>query len=371
MLRFKAYGIRIGAANYLASLNGIELHHIILRGGWEFSDLCRVFEYILQLSTTLAIAGRGLAHAKNVFQGAYPPKLIRNSESAEFLQALRSRLFRNAPIRFQQSSLNTLLDVALASVIMNNDEMINTYGNNDPVVVEVRNAYKDLGCTREQFSLMGNKIKHQWIHSNSSQGNSHEFEGIIQRVIDEKFQLLSVQMDSKLESFTESMTETITRKLSGLTININSSIQEREMEIDNSSAAESTIKIPTSHTHAVPPISTLGDRSQLRPLNSLSKMSFLELICQYCENEMGAWNVAQWQVNLPNSGHRSRVKSVIKFINANMTEEDKLWLKRRPPRIRSNEWTTWHNEIPAKAKQIEKAITQQLCEAARSDGKRD
>ena len=82
---------------------------------------------------------------------------------------------------------------------------------------------------------------------------------------------------------------------------------------------------------------------------------------------MDTGNTAQWQVNLPNSGHRSRVKSVIKFINTNTTEEDKLWLKRRPPRIRSNEWTTWHDEIPAKAKQIEKAITQQLCEAARLD----
>ena len=57
--------LRIGSTNTMVNHPTTSLTDAIRRGGWDFTGICNKWEYILQLSESLAIAGRALAGYPN------------------------------------------------------------------------------------------------------------------------------------------------------------------------------------------------------------------------------------------------------------------------------------------------------------------
>jgi hypothetical protein len=145
----KGTGIRSGAANFLASTDGIELHHIILRGGWSFKSICTVFEYLLGLLTTLAVGGRALSGWKTIKKGAFPPRLhlvfLISEDNRNLLANLSNSLFYFANHILAREDLQDLKEIMLASLIMHLPAVVSSYGENHllvKAVVQSSNALK-------------------------------------------------------------------------------------------------------------------------------------------------------------------------------------------------------------------------------------
>ena len=198
--------MRIGASNYLAIQESIQLHHIIIRGGWSMEDICKVFEYLLQLSSTVAVAGRALAHAPNVYKGAFPPKMIADAdpETKEFFNRfVNTLLLPRVPDRFSTSSLRTLLDIVAAELIMRHDKMLVDLGGHDPVVKIITETYKKLNMTPAQFRKLGTDIESDWLHRNGIVGNRRK-ENLTSHTHDDgvgtaDIQAILAEVDAKFE----------------------------------------------------------------------------------------------------------------------------------------------------------------------------
>jgi hypothetical protein len=62
---------------------GVELHHIIARGGWDFEGVNNVFHYLLQILQNVNVGGRALSGWSDCKSGAYLPRLVfMNEENA-------------------------------------------------------------------------------------------------------------------------------------------------------------------------------------------------------------------------------------------------------------------------------------------------
>jgi hypothetical protein len=162
-------GIRSGAANFLASIDGIELHHIILRGGWSFKSICTVFEYLLSLLTTLSVGGRALSGWKSIKKGAFPPRidvLFLNNEDRELLASLSNSLFFFANEILAREDLQFLKEIMLASLIMHLPAVITTYGDNHLIVKAIIQASNALKISYEKLVEWSNFIKKDWLARN-------------------------------------------------------------------------------------------------------------------------------------------------------------------------------------------------------------
>jgi hypothetical protein len=54
-------------------------HNLIfaaIRGGWEMTHICRIFEYLSQFRIITGAAGKALAGYENCFQKVVPPRLV-------------------------------------------------------------------------------------------------------------------------------------------------------------------------------------------------------------------------------------------------------------------------------------------------------
>jgi len=70
-----SHGIRIGVSNYLAEVEGVELHHVIQRGGWDFKSVSKVFEYLLNCNKSLNVSGRAVSGWSHPRKRVYPPRV--------------------------------------------------------------------------------------------------------------------------------------------------------------------------------------------------------------------------------------------------------------------------------------------------------
>lgn len=91
--------LRVGAANLIVNHPSCELIHAIVRGGWDYSGLCNIFEYIQACNHLLNIAARALSGWNNPRLPTYPPRLdcIRNVENSITIDNMISHLFTACP----------------------------------------------------------------------------------------------------------------------------------------------------------------------------------------------------------------------------------------------------------------------------------
>ena len=60
----------------LLLISDIGIYHGIVRGGWAFEGVCKVFEYLISSHKTISEAGKALAGWENARSRVYPPRLV-------------------------------------------------------------------------------------------------------------------------------------------------------------------------------------------------------------------------------------------------------------------------------------------------------
>ena len=365
-MHYLAYGLRIGGTNFLANIPLIELHHIIIRGGWELADICKVFEYILQLSSTVAIAGRALAHSKTIFAGAFPPRMVPvEPDVKHFFSNFMNLLFMpNVPARFSNSSLHTLLEVISASIIMSHDEMINDCGLQNVVVKTVNAAIKQLKFPVPKFRALAKQIEVAWRKRNASaqtDGTSTDIDTVAS-MFDSKLMIFKAEIDASLDAVADLIVEKVTARLASrqLESTMASVVQGNDLALRNIN--DRPADVPSVS------IATLGDRGKVEVISTLKEISLRKLVIIYYSQYMDDFSEATWHESLPASGNRTRFRAVIDYIQANMTETHKEFIATRPCISLSSTDTfiSWNVELAHLAEQVELHITSILnSEAAR------
>jgi hypothetical protein len=369
---FTAYGIRIGATNYLATLNGIELHHIVLRGGWSFEDICKVFEYLVQLSATVAIAGRALAHAPNYFKGAYPPKMIQSNPTTKafFDNFVGELLVSRVPARFMTCSLRIFLDVVGAELIMHHSKMLSDVGDKDPIVKLVTDTVKRLNFPLHKFRSLGKSIEEEWIKKNEENKpvettNNGRVDSNLSAVHPELETLIAAfesRLDQKLIETIDDITDTLIEKLK-----LSNNVHPMNTSIQNLPVTTATIDGITSNKIIQPVSMIVGDRGDIIPIKSLKKLGLAALVERYYKEYMDQYAVGTWKVVVPDSGNRSRILMVVNYVSANLTLEHSSFISSRPPISSDSDNDTllsWRRELPKKAQDIEKHVVSCINNAA-------
>jgi hypothetical protein len=73
---YSGTSLRVGAATHILDHPMCSMWHAIVRGGWSFENLCRMFEYAMGCITTMAIAGRALSNWPYPHLGVVPPRCV-------------------------------------------------------------------------------------------------------------------------------------------------------------------------------------------------------------------------------------------------------------------------------------------------------
>ena len=345
-----AYGLRIGASNYLAIQDSVQLHHIIIRGGWSMEDVCKVFEYLLQLSSTVAIGGRALAHAPDIYKGAFPPKMIADAdpETKEFFSRfVNILLLPKVPERFATSSLRTLLDIVAAELIMRHDKMLVDLGGHDPVVKLITATVKQLNMTPTQFRNLGAAIESDWLKRNGISANrrreashSNDATGPVDIQLEAILAELDAKFDSKIDTAIDLIVDKIVEKLrTVLPIRF-----EQVLPGTNNSETESRVQDPQGLSTGTSSLPTIGDRGSAIPqILTLRKLSLASLIEQYYSNYMDKYSDATWKIAIPSRIHRSKISTVIRYALNNILVNHLECINSRP-----------HVNLPAFDQQVRK-----------------
>jgi hypothetical protein len=135
---FQSYGVFTGKSLRVGSVNEIidhpmcELIHGILRGGWQFSGYCNIFEYIVSSLKSMSIAGRALAGWPNSRCEVFLPKCSSFLDASNVVRVnnLMAHLF-NGQVKGMEKDgpLWPLADCMLATVLMHLDNFIIKYPN--------------------------------------------------------------------------------------------------------------------------------------------------------------------------------------------------------------------------------------------------
>ena len=103
--------------------------------------MCNVFEYMLQITASVAICGRALAGWPNPRAGCYPPSMecVTTDDNAQLIANFTAVLL---PFDFVKRGLQPLGDVLLASLLQHMEAVISTYGATHIIVLSVMEAAK-------------------------------------------------------------------------------------------------------------------------------------------------------------------------------------------------------------------------------------
>jgi len=128
-----------GSVNHAASKPDVQLHNLALHGGWECSQICTIFVYLLCLLAFFMPTARALANHKNVLRPVFPPSLKSFRSGLTKAQLVALDNFLNAlfgvgtPYFKIGGELRPLLDVCAASFLRFYDPMIEPPATADEV----------------------------------------------------------------------------------------------------------------------------------------------------------------------------------------------------------------------------------------------
>jgi hypothetical protein len=171
--------LRVGAVHEILNHPSCELIHAIIRGGWEFSSLCNIFEYIMGTKETLSIGGRALAGYPEPRRRTYPPRLSAcidgNNDIA--INVLKTVLFHSNHFDILKcNDLNGLVDTMLASLLQYLNVILTNHTMDNLIVVTIVRAALDIDdkvLSLENLLVYGKKIQDDFTLRNSSTIISH------------------------------------------------------------------------------------------------------------------------------------------------------------------------------------------------------
>ena len=328
-------------------------------------DVCKVFEYMLQLSSTVAIAGRALAHSPSTRKGALPPKMLSDSspELKDFFdQFVNILLVSRVPERFLTSSLRILLDVVAAELIMHHRTMKSELGSSDPVVALITNTVKQLKLPASKFLKLGLDIESDWHSRNGIKKSNLNSSHTTALSSDQDVHVASIceelgsKIEDKLEVAIDLIVDKVVEKLAAVlkiqTPNTSTTSDNNRIsipDIQSSGAEQSTL------------IATVGDRgTYIHQITTLSKLGLAVMIETYFCHYMDKYSDATWQVAVPNKGNRSRILTVIRYVMANILSSHSAVISNRPSEnslsISPEEFIAWKKAMTKLSQQMEEHI---------------
>jgi hypothetical protein len=171
-----ATSLRIGATNTMANNPTCDLTHIILRGGWEFSSIVKVFTYLLQIVANVIVGGRALSGWADARAPCFPPRLapIVTPSNEIRLRNFLAMLFHLTSDDYAvKGRLRPLVETCFASVLMYHDEFSKRYvsvagqSGTHKIVESINATAKVFGFTRDDLTAFGDAIRRDWKERNA------------------------------------------------------------------------------------------------------------------------------------------------------------------------------------------------------------
>lgn len=156
-------------------MTGGGLEVAVARGGWKTKgeSLCALFEYFLNTTLAISIAGRVLSGYPNPRVPCFPPRfsVFVTAENKDKIMKMMSDLFDHS---FQITGCEALLNFAktmFASLLQYHEEMQNTYGMNHIIVRTVIQTAKKFGTTMKELREWGSLVRNDFNMRNAARSS--------------------------------------------------------------------------------------------------------------------------------------------------------------------------------------------------------
>eukprot|EP01034_Spumella_vulgaris_P023773 gene23774-30038_t len=164
--------LRIGATNAMINNEHVELVHAVCRGGWDFTGLCNIFNYIQASQALLTVGGQALAGWPFPRKRAYPPRLIfRTPDTVDKLDNIISDLFNYPSGKgFQPGGhLHPLMEVMLATIVKSYDSMVDDHGKKNPLIAKILEVCAPYRVDHAVLSEWCKEVNMDWTLRNHEQ----------------------------------------------------------------------------------------------------------------------------------------------------------------------------------------------------------
>lgn len=162
---------RIGGTNVIVNHPQAEIWHAIARGNWDFKGVCTAFEYLLQLTVSLAVAGRALCGVPNPRALWLPPTLsaITNPMATKALNEFIVLLFEVA--YSLGPAEKHIKSTAMASLLVHLDKFIKDFTVGHSIVRKMikcaeRIKYDGRAVSLDDLLSWGEMIRMHWKTEN-------------------------------------------------------------------------------------------------------------------------------------------------------------------------------------------------------------
>jgi hypothetical protein len=165
---YSGTSLRIGSVNELMSHGNVTLVEAILRGGWEFESIVKIFTYLMQLVTANARTGRALSGWTNIERGAYAP----NFDLASLDEGRRIAVKNMIADLFSTSyctRLDPLFHALYSSLVMHFEYMCREYGIQHIIPSQMIAVAATFDITYNDLMNWSKKTRESWIKSNFDQ----------------------------------------------------------------------------------------------------------------------------------------------------------------------------------------------------------
>jgi hypothetical protein len=192
---YSGTSLRIGSVNELMSHGKITLVEAILRGGWEFESIVKIFTYLMQLVTANARTGRALSGWTNVDRGAYAPELDLSSVDENKRVSVKNMiadLFSTSYVPRLEPLFNSLF----ASLLMHFDYMCREYGIQHLIPSQIIAVAATFNITYNDLILWGKGVRESWTKANFDQQFQKESKELTEEWICRLFRQQQDQINS-------------------------------------------------------------------------------------------------------------------------------------------------------------------------------
>jgi len=239
-------GLRVGAATDIASSQSGGIFHAIMRGGWDFSGECSIFEYIMGLDVTIAVGGKILSGYSNPRNKIYPPECVFiNNGNREQVMALIETCY---PLTYPEFGVDGCLFQfklsVFATFLMRLPSFVSKYTAQHAVVCKFKHNMMRHHFTWNDIMQWSAAIEEEWLRLNFV--DTRNVDEIYQenRILRDQIQQLHRKCDTQTIAIADLHKKLDTAILEGL----------KNIPTDTTIPTSETVsRIPTSPT-VLPPI---------------------------------------------------------------------------------------------------------------------
>jgi hypothetical protein len=192
---YSGTSLRIGSVNELMNHGKITLVEAILRGGWEFESIVKIFTYLMQLITANARTGRALSGWTNVERGAFAPNfdLTALEESKRIaVKNMIADLFSSS----YTSRLDPLFHALFSSLLLHFEYMCREYGVGHLIPSQMIAVAATFDISYNEIISWSKIVREAWLKSNFDDNFQKEPKEMTEEWITRLFRQQQDQIDA-------------------------------------------------------------------------------------------------------------------------------------------------------------------------------